>query len=299
MNLMYNGVDITIYCDVSKCVHDMQAEGKADTLDITIQDTTNKWDSWGVKQGDVIEVTEEPIQSGKMYIQKTSQKDGFFRIVASSAPASAFRKASRNWNDITFMQIGRDIAAKHGLGIEFYDVKDKKYVNLQQKEESDLSFLHKRCILEGCAFLIFDQKIVIYSVEKRQETEAQKTLAISEQNEFELKTYDRYGLCTFRSGKYQGIYQETDGITYTPDFDFDVYDEAEANRYAKYLLMHANKYQRIGYRIEQEIAAATPGEVVNLSIAQAKGWNGKAFLYRVRNEYVYQKSKVFFRKVEE
>ncbi|MFR8038617.1 MAG: hypothetical protein ACLU5E_01420 [Anaerovoracaceae bacterium] len=299
MNLIYNGVDITAYCDISKCVHDMHAEGKADTLDITIQDTTNKWDSWGVKQGDEIEVMEGSVRSGKMYVQKTSQKDGFFRIVASSAPASAFQKVGRNWNDITFMQIGRDIAANHKLGIEFYDVEDRKYVTLQQKEESDLSFLHKRCILEGCAFLIFDQKIVIYSVEKRQETEAQKTLAISEQNEFELKTYDRYGLCTFRSGKYQGIYQETDGITYTPDFDFDVYDEAEANRYAKYLLMHANKYQRIGYRIEQEIAAATPGEVVNLSIAQAKGWNGKAFLYRVRNEYVYQKSKVFFRKVEE
>lgn len=299
MNLLYNGVDITAYCDISKCVHDMHAEGKADTLDITIQDTTNKWDSFGVKHGDEVEVVEGSIRSGKMYVQRTSQKDGFFRIVASSAPASAFQKLNRNWNDITFVQIGRDIAVNHGLGIEFYDVEDRKYVTLQQKEESDLSFFHKRCILEGCAFLIFNKKIIVYSVEKREETEPQKTLSIVDQDEFELKVYDRYGSCLVRAGQYQGAYKKEDGTVYTPPFTFDIHDDAEANRYAKNLFIYANRYKNIGSRTEQEIASATPGEVVNLSIVQAKGWDGNAFIYRIRNEYIYQKSKVFFRKVSE
>ncbi len=42
-------------------------------------------------------------------------------------------------------------------------LKTEQYHFLEQENMSDLQFISERCELEGCAFVIYDGKIILYS----------------------------------------------------------------------------------------------------------------------------------------
>jgi hypothetical protein len=58
--------------------------------------------------------------------------------------------------------------------------------------------------------------------------------------------------------------------------------------------------KRSGYYFSEYRPSLTAGCVVNISIPEAGSWDGPAYLYHVRHDYVKEKTKLFFRKpVEE
>ncbi|MCB6992892.1 hypothetical protein LI177_05255 [bacterium 210820-DFI.6.37] len=298
MKMIYEGVDITENVDLHSCVHDMYAAGQSDTLNLMIDDSNKMWDRWDAKEGDEIQVISDDIDSGIMFVSKTRFEDGFVRLTAVSTPLTLFDRKNKTWVDVTFLRIARDIAGNHGLKLKVYDVEDKKYKILQQSNESDAAFLYRRCILEGCSFLVFNKTLVLYSVEAVENQEPVKTLTLSDQEDFKINKKESYGICAFHRGKYKGYYKNKEGRIYVPTLEFEVASTAEANRFAKNLLQHKNRAAQSGYKTMQGIdKGCTAASVLKIESGQAKSWNGPVLLYHVRNNYIYGMSKLFFWKI--
>ena len=61
-----------------------------------------------------------------------------------------------------FLQVITEIAGRNNLGVENYDIENRTIPFLEQENMSDLQFISERCELEGCAFVIYDGKIILY-----------------------------------------------------------------------------------------------------------------------------------------
>lgn len=298
MKIFYKDVDISDKVELLKCVHDMHAEGEADTLRIKFADEGKLWDSWKPAKNDLIRILSNDVDSGQMYVSKLKIQDGFLWLTACSVPETMFSVKTKPWKDISFKRVAKDVAAAHGLKIKFYSVTDKKYKVQYQKEISDALFLKRLCILEGYAFLVFDQTLIIYAESEFEKKDPLKIFSLEDNDVFDLDSDRLFGSCSFVRGKYKGYYKQAGAQRVcSPDFSFQVSSTAEANRYAKNFLRYANKKRAVGYKEMIGIdAGITPGTVLTLETTQAKSWNGPVFVTRVRNEYIDNSSKVFFRK---
>lgn len=299
MQVFYKNVNITDSVEVLKCVHDMHAEGEADTLRILFADENKLWDNWKPAKNDLIRIKSNDVDSGNMYVSELDFQDGFLWLTACSVPESMFSVTSKDWHDISFERIVKDLAKKHKLKVKLYSVENKKYTIQIQKDISDALFLKRLCLLEGYAFLVFDQTLIVYSERAFEDKSPVKTLVLDDGDVFDLNTRRLFGSCSFSKGKYKGSYKQAGSdLICAPDFPFQVSSTAEANRYAKNYLRFANKKLSNGYKEFNNIdAGITPCTILTLETTQAKSWNKPVFVTRVRNEYIDNSSKVFFRKI--
>ena len=67
IKLTYQGLDITDYVSINKCVHDMYAEDKADSLYLWVNDLSGVWSQQKPQRGDLVTADYGAIGTGKMY----------------------------------------------------------------------------------------------------------------------------------------------------------------------------------------------------------------------------------------
>ena len=202
MKLYYNGTDIYNDVSVSYCVHEMHAERQSDTLVIRFDDPKGLWSKWNPAAGDVIRFTEGASDTGKMFIHSMKPENGIFSIRAMSMPRSGVTKKSKSWEGVRFLQLGREIAANHGLTFQSYGCADQLYPYLKQENETDFALFSRLCTLEGCQMLIYDGRLLAYN---EQYIESQTPAGSLEVNENEVFTYQDnrsgcYGFCEISSG---------------------------------------------------------------------------------------------------
>lgn len=156
---------MVIYDDISvnECFHDMHAASRSDELLIRFNDTSRKWDRWKPENKDDIEVVDGAAQTGKMWVESVKPENGLMALRARSTPPTAKDKNSKSWENVKLLQLGQDIAGRHGLAFESYDVADQLYEYVRQDSIPDFQFLEQRCALEGVAFLVYDGILVMYS----------------------------------------------------------------------------------------------------------------------------------------
>lgn len=300
IKVVYKDVDITDDVSINRCYHDMYAEGQTDTLHIRFNDNEHVWDGWNPQTNDEISVEYGAIKTGKMFVQNTKPTNGLYEIVATAAPASYKDKKSKAWQKIKLKTMGKEIAGHHGLDFESYGVTDVLYEYILQKNESDFSFLHKRCVLEGCAFLVYDGKLVMYSQSYMEEQTAGESLYIGMDSDYQYsdRSGELYGKCKIEQGKYKGSYEVQNGSerVFIPELDFPVNDKKEADRYAKNLLRMANKNAYTGYVYSTILTGYAAASMAVLENERAPSWDGDVFLTHVRNDYGKGRSKLFFRK---
>lgn len=304
MNLIYNGVDILENVLIQKCWHEMYAQGRSDILTIRLDDEDGLWDKWNPQPGDELEVREGSIRSGTMFFQNKTPRGRSIEIVATSVPVSADNKHSKAWQDVHLLQIGKEIAELHELEFESYGVENQLYPYILQKSEGDFVFLNRLCILEGCAFLVYNKKLVLYGIEYMKEQDAAETVLLDASAKFRVldDSANLYGSCKITKGDYEATYSGENGSekVYIPDFDFSISDSTEALRFAKNLLNYANRNAYAGYFYADTIFTEyMPGNALDIQIDRAASWNGKIFVTKVRNDYVAGRSKVFFQKIKE
>ena len=305
IEVKFRGVDITKDVSVNRCYHDMYCEGRSDTLHIRFNDPQNQWDIWQPKVGDEISVSYGSIGTGKMFVDSATPENGLYTIVATSIPPSAKEGKSKAWQKIFLSQIGKEIAGNHGLGFQSYGVTDVQYDYILQTNETDFAFFQRLCTLEGCAYLVFDGVLVMYSQSYMEGIAPVKTIAITSDGDYKFidNSARLYGSCLIERGLYKGTYTAGNGATrkYVPEMNIPITmsSQSEADRYAMNLLRSVNKGMLNGYiysRIMPEFAAASTAALENY---RAPSWNGAVFLTHVRNDYANGKSKVFFRKLLE
>lgn len=301
MQIFYKGVDIYPKISVKSCEHDMHAESQADSLVLRFNDPNHIWDSWSMEQESTIEVAEGAARTGKMYIYDLKPEDGIYTLKAFSIPPTSKNRTSKSWEKVHFRQLCKEIAQRHGLDYEEHGVTDQVYDYVVQNNLPDFVFLEQRCKLEGCSFLVFNGKLVVYGEQYMESTSPQKLLQLNTDAKFTYsdntaKSYKSAEVVNgTRTGRYTANTESGTRVLHKNIF-IPMYSEAEANRYAKNLLRLENKNQKTGiidWDIQRDIA---PGSMLQIKTHGVKSWDGYAFVSRVRHDYLAEKSKIFIRK---
>ena len=300
MKFFYNGTDIYNDVSVNYCVHEMYAEKQADTLVIRFNDTKGTWSKWNPADGDVIRFTEGASDTGKMFIHSMKPENGLFTIRAMSMPKSGATKKSKSWEGVRFLQLANEIAGNHGLTFQNYGCKDQVYPYLKQDNETDFAFFSRLCTLEGCQMLIYDGKLLAYNEQYIEGQTPAGTLEVDENGNFSYQDNraNCYGSCEVSSGSYSGKFKAPNTKNTTvlrPDKAIPVTSNAEAARFAKGLLRNANKYGHTGQFSKSLLTGYAAASLLQLKTEKASAWNGTVFLYKVRHDFVGNKSTLYFR----
>lgn len=318
MNLYYNGTDIYADVSVNYCVHEMYAEKQADTLVIRFNDTKGTWSKWNPAAGDTLRFTEGASDTGKMFIHSMKPENGLFTIRAMSMPKSGMTKKSKSWEGVRFLQLANEIAANHGLTFQNYGCEDQIYPYLKQENETDFALFSRLCTLEGCQMLIYDGKLLAYNEQYIESQTPAGTLEVDENGNF---TYEDnratcFGSCEIAGGSYSGKFADptasntavlrpktiaeaqlqAPGLPQSKDTrPITVTSNAEAARFAKGLLRNANKYGHTGQFSKALLTGYAAASLLKLTTKKASAWDGVVFVYKVRHDFVGNKSTLYFR----
>lgn len=300
IQITYKGVDITDSVSINRCYHDMYACGRSDELHLRVNDASNLWDRWAPEVGDEIMVDYGTIGTGVMFVASATPMNGKYDIAAQSAPASGYEARYKAWSMVHLKQIGAEIAEKNGLSFASYGVEDRLYPYILQAGESDFSFLNTRAKLEGCAFLIFNKTLVLYSEPYMEAVEPSETLDVTLDGDYRYidRRADLYASCIVESGIYSGSFSvgNDSGRILRPQGIGSVGGNDEAERFAKNLLRSVNKGCCGGFVRSQILPGYAAASTIQLSNARAPSWDGTVFLDHVRNDYGKGESKLFFRR---
>lgn len=302
MQIFYNGVDIYPKISVKACEHDMHAESQADSLVLRFNDPSRLWDSWSVEQESTIEVMEGAARTGKMYIYDVRPDGEVYELKAFSIPPTSKNRTSKSWEKVHFRQLCKEIAQRHGLNYEEHGVTDQIYDYVVQNNLPDFVFLEQRCKLEGCSFLVYNGKLVVYNEQKMEATTPQKLLALGTDAKFSFSdnTSKSYKSAEVVNGTRSGSYTagtESGSRVLHKTITIPMTSDAEANRFAQSFLRMENKNQMTGI-IERDITRdIAPGSMIQLKTIGAKSFDGYVFVYRVRHDYKTEKSKIFVREI--
>lgn len=301
IKVTYKGVDVTSDISINRCIHDMYAAGQADTLDIRFNDAAKLWDGWAPAVGDEIRIDYGPASTGTMFVRSCIAENGLYTIKAMAAPPSAMEVTNKAWSKVRLLQIGKEIAGRHGLAFQSYNVTDQLFPYLLQTK-SDFAFLHRVAVQEGCGFLVYDKALVLYGAAAMEAVAPVESLELPLDGDYRYSDARAklYGSCIVESGDYSGKFDAGNGVSriLRPVCgDMTIGSNAEAERYAKNLLRDANKDGQTGYvrtaGVAAGYAAASTAKLVN---QRAPSWDGPVFLYHVRHDYGVGESKLFFRK---
>lgn len=300
MKLFYNGADIYNDVSVNYCVHEMYAEKQADTLVIRFNDTKGVWSKWNPAAGDTIRFVEGASDTGKMFIHSMKPENGLFTIRAMSMPKSGSTKRSKSWEGVRFLQLGGEIAARHGLTFQYFGCADQVYPYIKQDNETDFAFYSRLCMLEGCAMLIYDGKLLVYNeayIEK-QTPAGSLDVDINGKFDYDDNRSKCYGSCEVTGGSYSGKFTAPNAINTAvlrPEKALKLTSNAEAARFAKGLLRNANKYGHTGQFSKELQLGYAAASLLKLKTKKASAWDGTVFVYKVRHDFVGNKSTLYFR----
>ncbi len=303
IQITYNGVDVTDSISVNRCYHDMYAGGRADTLNLRLNDTDHLWTTWGPAAGDEIRVDYDTETTGTMFLASVRSRNGLFDLVAQSAPFSGFDKQRKAWQQVRLLQLGREVAERNGLEFASYGVEDHLYSYVLQEDVGDFAFLNHRAMLESCSIQVFNKRLVMFSEPYMEAVEPLETLELDDGADFEYfpRQAQLFGSCVVDGGMYSGEYAAENGSArvYRPQGVGVVGSDAEAERFSKGLLRSANKGCMSGFIRTGILPGYAAGSVVSLNNNRAPSWDGPVFIDHIRNDYAAGKSKVFFRRLLE
>lgn len=318
MKLYYNGTDIYNDVSLNYCVHEMYAEKQADTLVLRFNDTKGIWSKWNPADGDVLRFTEGAGDTGKMFLHSMKPENGLFTIRAMAMPKSGATRKSKSWAGVRFLQLGSEIAANHGLTFQNYGCTDQMYPYLKQENETDFALFSRLCTLEGCQMLIFDGKLLAYSEQYIEQQAVAGTLEVDENGNFTYQDNRSacFGSCEVTAGSYSGTFTAPDakntavlrakciaeaqlrapGLPASGDrVALMSNSNAEAARFAKGLLRNANKYGHTGQFSKALLTGYAAASLLQLKTDKASAWDGPVFVYKVRHDFVGNKSTLYFR----
>ena len=163
-------------------------EGESNTAQITLHDRERLFIAdWFPKRGDTAEISLEK----KFWSEGDESVDfGLFEIdeidnkVSSSGNTAAIKlnsiankselrsiDKSRSWEKVKLSKIAKDLADEAGMEL-FFDAEDVEIERAEQKETSNLKFLHKLCKDKGLCLRVSNNQVIIFDAEKYEAKDA-------------------------------------------------------------------------------------------------------------------------------
>lgn len=284
---------------IASCIHETNAESKADTLVLKLKDPDHVIAKLNIRQNDVLRIEHGTISTGDMFIHRCQNDGDIYDIRALSVPVAGAVKKSMSWQRVHFLQILKQKASELGLELACYDVDNAVFNFATQENETDMSFLLKMCERESCQAIVFDRKLVIYNepaIESKN-PKAVITLYDSDNYKYSDQSYKMYSACTVTGGGYSATFNDRTVKQNNVMSRIETYVESDSQalRYAKSFLRSANKNAKSGSFIMPLNGSYAAGSVVYLSKDGMA--DKKVMLTKVRYDYVSETMKVFFRDI--
>ena len=159
LKLYYEGTDMTGYVNIARCVYREASVGRADSLEIEA-DHAAQWAKWKPKRDDVIVAERDGYSTGKLYLNSVIPEGDSYRIIATSLPSAAHRRAWQFFKEERLSDIMHRCAVECGMDARLYGLDgDYKYAYMLRKDEGCAAFLDRIGRLEGLAVMAKDGMI--------------------------------------------------------------------------------------------------------------------------------------------
>lgn len=203
---MVVGGDISsdIAKDVISFTFTDNSSDNVDDISLVLQDSSMKWiRDWQPKKGDRMKAYIKELYCGEFEIDEISFS-GYPKILdikaISAPPSGSSRREEKNksWEKVKLEQILNDIAKTDGYKAVYEVARDVIYDRIDQRGESDLSFLKKLCEDQAYKLKVSDSMLIIFDEEKYENQPASFTLTDKDIENYTLKTqsHDLYTACT-------------------------------------------------------------------------------------------------------
>lgn len=297
MNIFYKNVDISDSVDAKECYFDSYSDKNGDTLKLKIKDPSNLWDKFKPQIGDKIKITSENISTGEMNVSSVVPGAGYYTIYATSLPVGWYAKRHMEWNRITFKQLCRDVAKRHGLKYKDYNSNDRIYPYLCQDMQNDFEFLQKLANYEGNAICVKDRSLITYGIMELESSKASTVISIDASNKLEFKRRPKYGECTAISSDKICTHTARSGPELVKKIDIQVDSLGALETYAENLLKDSDRKAETGRFYTKPLADNLSAGTVTVLWSDKDTFNGRIFIGHVRHDFLNNQSKVFFRRV--
>lgn len=302
MNIIYNDVDITNSVQTTTAQITDNAGGKPDSLTVVFSDTDGLWSKWKPAKNDTVRITHNGFDTGTLFVDELWQRSGSFEIKALSIPQTSKSAHTQGWEKVRLLEIATEIATRHGLTLQSFEITNHLYERVDQQEIADFAFLADFCMLEGYALKINNRSVVIYSESFEEQKPVNPNISVVGNGsindaDFRNKSTDTYQKCIVRSNDPSYIEGEfSDPNIFGPTIKRDLYatNQAEAIRWARGVLRSYNKLMVTGsmaINLNTNYAAGTSLNVQDIGL-----FDGKYFIHALVHDFINNKTKLTLRK---
>ena len=212
IELIYEGVDISreIQDDLLSFTYNDNESGKADDIAIRLKDDRGLWrGDWFPAKGDKIRAriihSTGTLDCGQFEIDDIvcSGPPKIFEIRGVSVPLNpSLRRDPRDrvWEDAELSTIASEIAGEGGISLIYDVASDPRYDRIDQREESNLAFLHRLCEENSLNLKITDSRLVVFDQSVYEQRGSELTYVEGRDNilgySFRTQAFDLYKSCT-------------------------------------------------------------------------------------------------------
>ncbi len=300
-----NNVDITEDVEVL----DAKVVDKAigiDLLDVTLSNRNNNWKRWSIEEDDTIELEKDGFKTGVMYVNIIRIYNGRCILKASSLKRDNRILNTYTLENTTLSKIAETTATAVNMQLETYNLNNYEYERIDCVDESYISYLTKRGMLEGYNVKVANNKIIMYNVKEFEGKRAIETFDIADFiGEYEvsrnnLETYSKCKMYCYptATNAASGTVEYTDarirgGSLITPKVKIS--NLAEGQRFSKNILEYKNRnYINIYFKVEfkNNLAGSSVVEVKDIG-----RYSGRYFIEQIQQDMFNNVSYILARKL--
>lgn len=285
---------------INQCEYDEYAAARCDALQLLLNDNEKELRNMKLQKGEVIRAITDNVDSGDMYISNISYQGESVIIRALSTKLSCFKEKSFYRDNISFIEMVKEIEKETGYKLNLIHTLDRSYIDITRMQQNPVAYLTERLRLEGFMLRVYDNRLIIYD-ERIQE--AKETVATMDETDFDgnlnydtkdahliesiENTYksDTHVISTLVKSGLEGKNLKT---------SIAVSSIAESERFTKGLMREANKYE---YLTSGWVSALDrkAGQSIDLD-CDVFGHNGKNYIYAIKHDLRNERQKLFLRK---
>lgn len=299
----YEGRDIAALVSMTRCVYESREEGRVSRLIAEFEDQRGIWDSWNPQPGDCVAVSAKgAAATGKLYVRECRPTAIGYELRADALPRPDV-EAIRTWRETTLCSVVSQLAAVLGLGVLFHGVSDMALSYVKQDGEGALPVLARLCSIAGCIFDVYGGVLHVCGRDWVESQASVGTVEIAGDSDYSFRRRQAFTRCSVEQTAISGVRPALAATYGVAGYEFatvldsrmGVPGTAELERACAGILACVNARQSFGNASSDSLSALSPGSVCDLSCPRSPSISGRAVITRVRNDYVNNRSKIWWR----